>query len=83
MGDAQNPLLPAGYDIAWASVSVLMVALLVVALVSMARCASRLTATNAVLWTLLVIFVPFLGPIAWLAVGRRSVRWQKRAVKAE
>ncbi|WP_304529285.1 PLD nuclease N-terminal domain-containing protein [Cryobacterium sp. Y50] len=26
------------------------------------------------IWTLLTIFVPVVGPIAWLSVGRRSGR---------
>jgi hypothetical protein len=73
MDDSANPLVPAGYDIAWAAVSVLMVALLVVALVSIARAANRLTSFQALIWVLVAIFVPVVGPIAWLSIGRRSV----------
>lgn len=72
MGDSANPLLPAGYDIAWTVVSVLVIALLIVALVSMARTAKRLTSTQALIWALVTIFVPVVGPLAWLAIGRRS-----------
>lgn len=72
MGESENPLLPAGYDIAWTVISVLMIALLVVALVSIARSATRLTVASSLVWTLVAIFVPLVGPLAWLAVGRRS-----------
>ena len=72
MGDSINPLLPAGYDIAWAAIVMLLVALVVVALVSIAQTAKRLTSTQALVWTLLAMFVPVVGPIAWLSIGRRS-----------
>ena len=72
MGDSPNPLLPAGYDIAWTIISVLLVVLVIVALVSIGRAAKRLTTTQALIWTLLTIFVPVVGPIAWLSIGRRS-----------
>jgi len=76
MGDSANPLVPAGFDIAWVAVSVLLVVLLVVALVSIARTANRLTSFQALIWSLVAIFVPVVGPIAWLSIGRRSVLTQ-------
>ncbi|MBG6054758.1 hypothetical protein IWX81_001148 [Salinibacterium sp. CAN_S4] len=72
MVEPVNPILPVGFDIAWATVSVLLIALHVIALVSVARTASRLTSTQALIWTLVTIFVPVVGPAAWLAIGRRS-----------
>jgi hypothetical protein len=73
MGDSANPLVPTGYDIAWTAVSVLLVVLLVVALVSIARAANRLTSFQALIWVLVAIFMPVVGPIAWLSIGRRPV----------
>jgi uncharacterized membrane protein YhaH (DUF805 family) len=70
--DENNPLLPAGYDIAWSTVAVAFIALTIVALISLARSAKRLTTTQAVVWAALVLLVPVAGPIAWLAVGRRA-----------
>lgn len=67
-----NPLMPAGYDIAWTAVTVLVVALTVVALVALARSAKQLTSTQALLWTLIVLLVPVIGPAAWLFIGRRA-----------
>ena len=72
MDDRINPLLPTGYDITWTAVSILLVALVLVALVSIAQTAKRLTSTQALIWTLVTIFVPVVGPIAWLSIGRRS-----------
>jgi hypothetical protein len=67
-----NPLLPAGYDIAWAVAMVLIVSLAVVALVSIARQARGLSSTQALVWTVVVIVVPVLGSLAWLLIGRMS-----------
>ena len=70
--DEQNPLIPAGYDIAWSIVAVAAIVLIVVALISLARSAQRLTSLQALIWVLVVLFVPVLGSIAWMAVGRRT-----------
>lgn len=70
--DAVNPLLPAGYDIAWSIAVALVAVLVIIALVSLARVAGPgLTGTQALVWTVVALVVPVLGPIAWFAVGRR------------
>lgn len=74
MPDLSNPLLPAAYDIAWSLIAVVLVGLAVVALVSIARAAKRLTSGQALIWVLLVLFVPVAGPVAWLAIGRRAIQ---------
>lgn len=68
-----NPLLPTSYDAWWTIALTLTLALAVVALVSLARKSRRLTATQALGWTLLAIVVPVVGPIAWLTIGRPNV----------
>ena len=68
----QNPLIPAGYDLAWTAVCVVMLGLLLWALVSLARHAKALTARQALAWTLLSILVPIVGPLCWLLIGRRA-----------
>jgi hypothetical protein len=70
--DEQNPLIPAGYDIAWSVVAVAVIALTIVALISLARSAQRLTSLQALIWVLVVLFVPVLGSTSWMAVGRRT-----------
>jgi hypothetical protein len=72
VGDEHNPLVPGGYDIAWSVVAVLLIALTVVALISLARSAARVSRTQALVWTLIVLIVPVVGPIAWLTIGRRT-----------
>lgn len=72
MPDAINPLMPTAYDLVWSVVCIVVLALTVIALISMGRHSKRLTTTQTLLWTLLVIFVPILGAVAWLVVGRRS-----------
>lgn len=72
MSDVQNPLIPAGTDIAWAVVCILAIALAVVALVSLARAAKNLTALQRLVWTIIVLFVPILGASVWLGIGRQA-----------
>lgn len=72
MSAEHNPLLPAGYDIVWSVVTVIVIALTIVALVMLARSAKHLTGAQALGWTAVVLFVPVLGPVAWLAIGRRG-----------
>lgn len=70
--DEHNPLIPVGYDIAWSVIAALVIALAIVALISLARSAKRLTSWQALIWAALILFVPVLGPIAWMTVGRRN-----------
>lgn len=72
MADPHNPLLPAGYDIAWSVAALAVIVLIGVALVTLARSAKRLTGLQALLWTLIVLFVPVVGALAWLFIGRPS-----------
>ena len=80
MGSVENPLLPTTYDIVWTVVFALGVVLALLALVSIARIAKRLTSTQALIWTLVVIFVPVLGPLAWLAIRSASNQMRRGAV---
>lgn len=74
MTEPVNPLLPAWYDVAWsASVAVALI-LLVVALISLARTARLLSSRQALVWTLIIIFAPIAGPLAWLSIGKRSAK---------
>ena len=73
MSVEHNPLIPAGYDIAFSVISVLVIALMILALVSLARAARRLAPAQGLMWAALVLLIPLLGPLAWLAVGRRRV----------
>lgn len=71
MTETINPLIPAGYDIAWSVAALIGVVLIVIALVSIGR-DSSLTAGQRLVWVLLAIFLPVAGPVAWLVAGRRA-----------
>lgn len=70
--ESHNPLLPTAYDIVWSGMWIAAVLLMVLALVSLTRHAKRLTGWQALGWTLLTIFVPLVGPLTWLFIGRRA-----------
>jgi hypothetical protein len=72
VSDEHNPLIPAGYDIVWAVIAVLILALTITALFTLARSAGRLSPTQALVWTLVVLFLPLVGPLTWLTIGRRA-----------
>lgn len=71
VSNGHNPLIPAGYDIAWSIVAIFAVALVIVAIISLARAARHLTVIVGMVWTLVVLLVPVIGPVVWLSVGRR------------
>jgi hypothetical protein len=68
-----NPLIPAAYDVVWSVVALLVIVLTIVALVTLSLLAKRLTSAQALVWTLVVLFVPLVGPAVWLSIGRRAV----------
>ena len=73
MDDATNPLIPPVYEAFWIFAPVLALALAVVALVSIGRTAHR-SLTELFVWLAIVLFVPVLGPIAWLLVRKSLPR---------
>lgn len=68
-----NPLIPAGYDVLWTVVVVAFAVVVILALVSIGRAASRMSPLVTLGWALVVIFLPLVGPLAWFAAGRRAV----------
>ena len=66
-----NPLIPTAYDVVWTTVMIVVLVALVAALVSIARAAKRLSVRQLLVWTLLAILVPLIGPLTWLFIGRR------------
>lgn len=70
MDDIANPLMPPAYDLVWSTISIAAIVMLIIALVSLSRNRAELTAQQASLWVLLMIFLPLIGPFAWLLAGR-------------
>ena len=70
-----NPLVPAGFDITWtvvmSAVAVAGLALVLAALWSV-MASPRLATAGRVLWVLVVLAFPLLGPVAWFTWGRSA-----------
>lgn len=60
-----NPLVPPVYDVVWSLALVCSLALLVVALIQIARVV-ELSSTAREVWVLIVLAAPIVGPIACL-----------------
>ncbi|WP_260404777.1 PLD nuclease N-terminal domain-containing protein [Arthrobacter sp. AZCC_0090] len=60
--------------------ALIAIGLFIWALVSLARNAKTLTNRETLLWLLLIIFVPLIGPAAWLMTSGRSRRKPARPV---
>lgn len=65
-----NPLVPSAYDVVWGAVMLVPLVLAIIALVSLARSRVGLTATQTLVWVLVILLIPLLGAIAWLVAGR-------------
>lgn len=70
MDENLNPLMPAGYDVVWIAFVACTVVMIAIALVAIRRNRQSLTSRQALIWGLVVIFVPIIGPAAWLLAGR-------------
>ncbi|KAA9110606.1 PLDc N-terminal domain-containing protein [Microbacterium rhizomatis] len=65
-----NPLLPAGFSLAW-SITVAAIAICAfTALVSLFRGRDHLRPLALAVWTVAIAAFPVLGAAAWLFVGR-------------
>ena len=64
-----NPVLPTGYDALWTIAICALAALMLVALVTAAMSARRLPLSHTILWLVVILAVPVVGAVAWLAVG--------------
>jgi len=65
-----NPLVPTGFDIAASLIAVVVIAATIVALVSIVRVGRDIRPAAALVWTLIVLFVPMLGAVAWFVAGK-------------
>ncbi|MGQ1798018.1 PLD nuclease N-terminal domain-containing protein [Kocuria oceani] len=65
-----NPILPTHWELTALLLGGALIALVVVAVVSLSR-DRHYTAVQRLLWLLVIMAAPVLGPLLWLAVGRR------------
>ncbi|MGO4583215.1 hypothetical protein AB4Z38_04890 [Arthrobacter sp. 2RAF6] len=68
-------LAPTAYEVIATVLALAAVVVFVWALTVLARRARSLTQRELVLWLLLVLFIPLMGPVAWIAT---SVKHRKR-----
>ncbi|MDP4331889.1 PLDc N-terminal domain-containing protein [Curtobacterium sp. A7_M15] len=66
-----NPLLPTALDGATMSIAIVGLVLALAALASLLA-ASSPTGWPVLAWALVVLFVPFVGPVSWFAARRRE-----------
>ena len=69
-----NPFLPSLHDLVWTATAIALIAMIVLALVSVTRHTDGLSTTATAVWVAIVVFAVFVGPIAWFAVGRPAAR---------
>ena len=69
--ESVNPLIPTGWEVMVIIAGAIVAALFVGALISIARDRNQ-TAASKLLWLLIVLALPVLGPIVWLLIGRTT-----------
>ncbi len=58
----------------WTLLSLSTLVLLLIAAISLLTTKNRTDATSKLMWIIVVIFVPLIGPILYLTVGRKQNR---------
>lgn len=69
-GAGTNPLIPTSWEVLALLAGAAVIVLFVVALLSLSR-DEHYTGTQRLLWLLVLLAAPLLGPILWLTLGRR------------
>lgn len=65
-----DPLIPAGYDIAFSIVPLLLLGAMIAGLVSIIRRYRFMSTLESFGWTVVVVFAPVLGTLVWFTIGR-------------
>lgn len=72
-----NPILPTHWEFTALLAGGVLIALVAVAVVSLSQ-DRHYTAVQRLLWLLVIMAAPVLGPLLWLAVGRRRAPEPRR-----
>lgn len=67
--EGSNPVVPNAWEFAVWGVALLALAVVLVALIGIARSHQLSSAARAV-WVLIVLAFPLLGPVLWFVIGR-------------
>ncbi|MFL0563388.1 PLDc N-terminal domain-containing protein [Kocuria rhizophila] len=65
-----NPLVPSPFDVFMLALLMVSIVLWAIALWSLAQ-NRHFTPTQRLLWLILILAAPIIGPALWLTVGRR------------
>lgn len=71
-GEGATPLIPTTWEVLALLVGAAVIVLFVVAVLSLSK-DEHYTATQRLLWLLVLLAAPVLGPILWWTLGRRHV----------
>ena len=71
-----NPVLPTSWELTALLLGGALIALVVVAIISLSR-DRHYTPVQRLLWLLVILAAPVLGPILWLTVGRHHTLEQE------
>lgn len=71
LSTGNDVLAPTGYEGIATVLALAATAVFVWALVLLARSAKFLTRRELVIWLLLVLFIPLVGPVAWIATSAK------------
>jgi hypothetical protein len=71
MAAGANPLVPTSWEFTAFLLGGALVALVVVAVISLSR-DRHYTPAQRLLWLLVILAAPVFGPLLWLAVGRKA-----------
>ena len=69
-GEGANPLIPTSWEVLALLVGAAVIVLFVVAVLSLSR-DERYTVSQRLLWLLVLLAAPVVGPLLWLSLGRR------------
>lgn len=72
MTGATASFLPPLYDLVWSAVPLVLLAVMVVGLVSLARRSPAMSGVESFVWIAIVIVLPVIGTALWLTIGRRQ-----------
>ncbi len=71
MRDDPRVLIPFEYSLFFNVSIVIAIGLLIAALITLWALRSRMPGSDFIVWFIVILVVPWLGSIAWLAFGRR------------
>jgi hypothetical protein len=77
MAAGTNPIIPTSWELTTLVLGGALIALVLVAIISLSRDRHH-TPAQRLLWLLVILAAPVLGPLLWLASGRRHPALEQR-----